>query len=120
MSLTIEQQRELCARFMGYNITAVVEEGPMGAHYAYVDGAKYICPASLYRPGENIQQADELWHKLYHDGHVVWFEDARSCLIDKDGRTVALGQGSWWPAALTAAVAELQTSLEHKEPDDDF
>ena len=99
--MRIEEARKRCAEFMG-------AAGELG-----LEGNKYLLfPDNSspwvkdYLPDTNIQQANELWKKLEDNGYDVIFSKASYCvLMHKD--IYIVGEGKWWPEALTFAVAEL-------------
>ena len=127
MTRPIEEQRKLCARFMGYQ-----KEGD-----TYVDHSDLTdkpenhivaCFVSDYHPDEDLQQANELKKKLLADTYTfsIWHwghsQDVAVTIHPKAGKPdeeiITQCRLKTEAAALTAAVAELQASIEERPADE--
>jgi len=75
---------------------------------------------SKYHPWFNdavsLKQADELMHKLIGLGYDIWFQDLRTCYIERHEAEkwpdieadCICGEGKWWPEALCEAVLAME------------
>lgn len=116
-----------CAAFMGWNTRS---RNVPYEHDIYVDASGLEVPVVLggglhvfdYNPADNTpegrEQANDLWKKLDKDGLLLFFFDNGRHVQIQDAQTLAKakvhveGSGSWWNAALAAAVAKLQESKQ--------
>ena len=116
MTRPIEEQRELCARFMGWknwsNITWRDKDG--GVHSLI----------STYRPDTDIEQARGLKDRLRElgYGYASGFDEARKIFaaeiyLKGDEKQHEENKASE-SSALTAAVANLQASIEERPGDE--
>jgi len=115
MTRPIEEQRELCARFVGWVLLG---------NYWRDENSNCMFRWDKYRPDENIEQANELlkWLDNIHGVYIAitsapigsyqW--SARINHFEYPDRAFT-GGGETWTAAVTAAVADLRASIEERK-----
>ena len=123
--MNIEEQRAACARFAGwkrveYNPEIDAKLGPPFLPCYQKENGWVVCDVLRYHPDTDVQQANELIKAVTTTGRTVLVYHRPEGVGDEveilglDLEDNIDSDDPKWPAALTAAVAELQESVEKK------
>ena len=124
MTRPIEEQRELCARFMGWTQRRLAKDWCKHIYGLYANDTDFVCLVVDYHPDEDIEQAKGLKDRLRElgYGYASGFDEVRKIFaaeiyLKGDEKQHEENKASE-SSALTAAVANLQASIEERPGDE--